>query len=89
MLGGNSCAFPQCTVSQAKKYQGISLFKLPQRECDTNWKKDIVTVLKKFRVVDKSLKDRIEKGKVFICERHFEVSDIEYTSKSTLLSASY
>jgi len=89
MPGGNSCAFPQCTVSQSKKHEGISLFKIPQKECDIKWKLEIVAVLKKYRVIDQSLKKRIENGKVFICERHYEVRDIEYTSKSILFSITF
>ena len=62
-----SCVFPQCTVSQSKKYKGISLFKLPSRNCDREWKKE-------------ALRERIESGKVFICENHYQSSDIEITS---------
>ena len=87
MPGGNSCVFPQCTVLQSKKYEGISLFKLPQKKCDLIWKSEIVTILKKYRVLDQSLKNRIDNGKVFVCERHYEESDIEYTSKLVLFSS--
>lgn len=80
MPGGNSCVFPQCTVSQSKKYKGISLFKLPSRNCDREWKKDVVLQIKKFRVIDQALRERIESGKVFICENHYQSSDIEITS---------
>ena len=80
MPGGNSCVFPQCTVSQSKKYKGISLFKLPSRSCDREWKKDVVSQIKKYRVIDQALGERIESGKVFICENHYQCSDIEITS---------
>ena len=80
MPGGNSCVFPQCSVSQSKKYEGISLFKIPQKKCDSSWKKEVTAVVKKYRVIDKSLRNRLEKGQVFICERHYESTGIEYTS---------
>ena len=81
MPGGHSWVFPGCTTSQSKKYKDINLFKLPARACDSEWKKKLVDVIKKYRVVDRDLNERIASSKVYICEHHFIPSDIEFTSK--------
>ena len=73
--------FPQCGVQKIHKYSGIGLFKIPTRKCDfyTEWRNNLNNVISRYRVVDKSLKERIMKGKV--CERHFLPEDIERTGK--------
>ena len=40
-----------------------------------------LNVVKKYRVLDGEFKRQIESGNVFVCERHYESEDIEYTSK--------
>ena len=81
MPGGN-CAFPKCTVSRTQNHQGTGIFKIPMRnnEFYTNWRKEIVGVLARYRVMDKTLRERVQEGKISICERHFKQEDIEYTS---------
>ena len=71
-----NCVFPQCGVQRIHKYSGIGLFKIPTRKCDfyTEWRNNLINV-------DKTLKERIMKGKVYVCERHFLPEDIERTGK--------
>ncbi|XP_065645886.1 uncharacterized protein LOC136076375 [Hydra vulgaris] len=80
-MPGKNCAFPGCGVSCSRKYKGISIFQIPMRndEFHSNWRKEIVNVLFKYRVADKELKDRVAVGKIYICERHFSTDDIELT----------
>ena len=80
VMPGKNCGFPHCSVSGAKKFQGTSLFKLPSRSIDQKWKSDIVDVLLKYRELDRPLKTRISNGNIWICERHYQPSDIEFTS---------
>ena len=82
-MAGANCAFPQCTVSRTAKYKGIGIFQIPMRQDDfhKNWRKEIVNVVSRFRVMDKTLKERVLNGKVYVCERHFIDTDIEFTSK--------
>ena len=80
-MPGRNCAFPTCTVSYTNKHSFMSSFRIPTRKCDSDWKNDIVKVLNKYRKVDKSLQERIDAGRVYICERHFKPEDFELTSK--------
>ena len=41
----------------------------------------MLNVTIKYRVKDNKLKEKIKAGTVYICERHFQESDIEFTSK--------
>jgi hypothetical protein len=81
-MPGKNCAFPGCPVSCSYKFKGVSIFQIPMRndEFHSNWKKEIINVLFKYRVADKDLKDRVAAGKIYICERHFSTDDIELTS---------
>ena len=78
-----NCVFPQCGVQRIHKYSGIRLFKIPTRKCDfyTEWRTNLINVISRYRLVGKTLKERIMKGKVYVCERHFLPEDIERTGK--------
>lgn len=80
-MPGANCAFPRCGVS--RNYVGVGIFKVPSRNdiFYMEWRKNLLGILTKYRVVDKDFKKRIEKGNVYICERHFVDEDIERTSK--------
>ncbi|XP_065664211.1 uncharacterized protein LOC136086000 [Hydra vulgaris] len=80
-MPGKNCAFPGSGVSCSHKYKGVSLFQIPMRndKFHSNWSKEIVNILFKYRVADKDLKDRVAVGKIFICGRHFSIDDIELT----------
>ena len=41
----------------------------------------VLNVLIKYRVKDNKLKEKIKARAVYICKRHFQESDIEFTSK--------
>ena len=44
-------------------------------------------ILSRYRVIGKVEKERIAKGKVYICDRHYAEEDIECTGKSELPSS--
>ena len=80
------CAFNDCTTNRANKsgkYKDITLFKITSREGEfyENWKKGVLSILTRYRVVDQNLKEIIQKGNVFICENHYDHEDIEITRK--------
>jgi len=47
----------------------------------SNWRKDIISVVGRYRVVDKIFKARIENGRAFICCNHYIETDFEVTSE--------
>ena len=61
----------------------LSSFKIPNRKGDfyEQWRTKVLNVLIKYRFKDDKLKEKIKAGTVHICERHFQESDIEFTSK--------
>ena len=79
-MPGTNYAFPQRGTCRRHK---LSIFEIPNRKADfyEEWKTNILNVLIKYPVKDDKLKERIKAGTVYICERHFQESDIEFTSK--------
>ena len=78
-MPGANCVFPQCGV--AGNHIGVGSFKLPTRKADVAWKKDIIQITEKYRVVDKKLRESLELGNAYVCELHYTKDDIEFTSK--------
>ena len=65
MVGAN-CSIFGCSSSRRKS--GVAIFKVPQEddEWSPNWRKSIISVVTKDRVVDKALRERImNKKKIF------------------------
>ena len=61
----------------------LNIFKITNREGDFygEWRTKILNVLIKYLVKDNKLKEKMKAGTVYICERHFQKSDIEFTGK--------
>ena len=78
------CALPNCSVSRTPKCFGSSLFQFPTRKCEfyTTWRKNLLDVLSKYRVMDSQFKKAVMEGnkKMYMCERHFKREDIECTA---------
>ena len=80
-----NCCVPGCKVSRTPKYQGVSIFKIPQRKNDfyTNWRTNLVHVINRYR----ELKPSFVKGvldcsvKLYICEKHFDEKDWYFTKE--------
>ena len=74
-------AFPECSVQRIKKYQGVTLFTVTTRKSYfyCRWRKALVDVLCRYRVIEPSLKRKILDGEqvIYVCERHFTDEDIE------------
>lgn len=70
---GICCSIYGCHVSRRSKYKGISIFKVPSGASDfeTNWRNKLVAVVTSSRVIDSSLREQIEKKRVYICQQHF------------------
>ena len=82
-MPGANCVFPGCTVSRTDKHKDIGIFKVPTRkdEFHSDWRKNLINVITRYRENDTALKDQITAGNVYICERHFSSGDIELTSE--------
>ena len=81
-----NCAFFGCGTNRnnvSGTYDGISLFKITSRKGQywENWRKEVVNILTKSRVVDASLRNQIDCNTVYICERHYKPEDIEISRK--------
>ena len=84
-----NCAFVGCCTNRnnlSETYKGISLFKITNRKGDyyENWRKEVVNILTKSRVIDATLKHQIETDTVYICERHYKPEDIKISRKLRL-----
>ena len=70
MVGAN-CSIFGCSSSRRKS--GVAIFKVPQGddEWSCNWRKSIISVVTKDRVIDKALRERIMKKNIFVSKKHY------------------
>ena len=70
-MPGKNCSIPNCSTS--RRHVGISIFDVPRGddEFSTEWRKKLVGIITKYRVVDASVRLKIEKRDIAICEKHF------------------
>ena len=70
-MPGNNCAIPGCSISRATP--GVALLGMPKNDdgYNLNWRKNIVNMITKIRVVDASLKRQIERKSLHFCEKHY------------------
>ena len=71
MPGENSLIW-RCSSSERTK--GVAIFRVPTRKdkCSNNWMENIINVITRDRVVDKILRDRIDKVNIYVFEKHFQ-----------------
>ena len=78
-----NCSVPGCGVARTPKYEGTSIFKIPQRKNEfyTEWRKKLVNIIDKNRLLTPTFKKEVLECKraLYICERHFDVNDIIIT----------
>ena len=69
---GTNCSIIGCSSSGRKS--GVAIFKVPEgdNEWSCTWRKSILSIVTKDRVIDKALRERIMKKKYFFCEKHSE-----------------
>ena len=60
-MPGANCVFPGCTVSRTDKHKDIGIFKVPTRkdEFHSDWRKNLINVITRYRENDTALKDQI------------------------------
>ena len=70
-MTGSNCAMLNCHNSRRKP--GVAILRVPtgDDEWSASWRNDIINVVTRDRVIDKALKERIQKKNIFICEEHF------------------
>ena len=70
MVGANGSIFG---FPSSSRKSDVAIFKVPQGddECSFNWRKIILGVVTKDRVIDKALRERIMKKNIFVCEKHY------------------
>lgn len=70
-----NCAIHGCTSS--RKIRGLGIFKLPSDfKKQKAWRNKMIAVLKN-REGEKKFQNRVKDGTVRICEKHFEITDVE------------
>ena len=76
VMPGENCAF--VGSSSNRRHKEISLFKLPTAKDETTkkWRREMLNVKTKDRVVDANSKKQIEKDRVYVCEKHFRECDM-------------
>ena len=78
---GANCSIFGCSSSRTKS--DVTILKVPQGGdvWSSSWRKSIMSVVTKDRVIDEAMRDRIKKN-IFVCERHYsEAQLIRYMYK--------
>ena len=81
-MPGDNRAIPGCSTSRATP--GVALLGMPKNddEYNVNWRRNIVDLTTKTRVVDASLERQIERKSLQFCEKHYpEEKLIQYKYK--------
>ena len=70
MVGANCSIFK---FPSSRRKSDVAIFKVPERddEWSFNWRKNIISVVTKDRVIDKALRERIMKKNIFVCEKRY------------------
>ena len=75
-MPGANCSIFGCSVS--RRTSGIAIFKIPggNDEFSSSWREKLVNIITKDRVIDKGLRNQIDKRKLHICEMHYTEDQI-------------
>ena len=86
-MPGENCSILNCPVSRKAPYKGVGIYKVPSgtNEFESTWRDKLVAVVVRFREVDPALKERIQKKRIFICQRHFRDDQIVHHGSRTAL----
>ena len=89
MIGGN-CSIVGCTTSRNKNKrnkdkESIPIFRLPsgKKPEHEKWRKDMLNIITKDRVIDAKFQEMIDKNNVFVCGLHFRKEDLLYCKYAT------
>lgn len=76
-MPGENCAVLGC--GSCRRTKGIGIWKLPSAKNDeyNKWREDWLSEITKTRVIDKDFRELIAKDRVYTCERHFRLEDVE------------
>ena len=77
-MPGANCSIYGCHTSRNKKYKGIAIFKVPSAkdEFNTSWRRRLIHVVTKDRVIDESLRKQINECNLYICEQHYTADQL-------------
>ena len=72
-----NCSIVGCSTS--RRHKGISIFRLPSKKKVglAEWRSQLERLILKDRVIEKNLKNQVEKGNLHICDKHFKKDDID------------
>ena len=73
---GENYWVPGCGSSRRVKGLYVHKLSCTQREEDVEWRKELECIIKKYRVVDNVLHERINEGNIYTCEKHYKPEDL-------------
>ena len=84
-MPGTNCSIFGCGTS--RKHKGVPIFKVPScnNESSWKWRKKLVHIITKDRVIDANLKNQIEKKTLYICGKHYEINMMIVNPNKTTL----
>ena len=84
-MPGENCAIFGCSTS--RRHKCISIFKVssPTNDANKKWSNELINVIIRDRLIDDSLKKRIDSFNVYICELHFTEDQFWVNSSRKIL----
>ena len=81
-MPGKNCFILNCPVSRKAQYL-LCIYKVSSgtNEFESTRRDKLVAVVVRLREVGSALKERIQKKKIFICQRHFRDDQIVHTDQ--------
>ena len=77
-MTGSNCSIVGCNIS--RRHKGVSIMRIPsgKKYGEEQWRKDMLSIITKDRVIDERFQKMIDKNNVFVCEKHFKKEDLYY-----------
>lgn len=84
-MPGDNCSIFGCSTSRKEK--GVSIWKIPapKDEATAEWRKKLIGIVLRDRVLDENLQRQLDNDRLHICEKHF-TDDQLYICKSIFLT---
>nr|XP_047145142.1 uncharacterized protein LOC124818371 [Hydra vulgaris] len=79
-MPGANCSIYGCTTSRYS--HDIAIFSLPkgQDDCNVEWRRKLIEIITKDRLIDSALRKQIASESLHVCEKHFEDHEVNRNS---------
>eukprot|EP00794_Sanderia_malayensis_P002814 gene2814-3250_t len=84
-MPGTNCSIFGCNSNRRNTKIGIMKAPSGDDEYNKKWRKELINIVTKDRVIDAGLRTPIKKSTIRICEKHFHPSQLNYHEGRTTM----